>query len=133
MARRGGDRLAQELIAMEPRLAPFGERLAPLIDDMVKETPFLEELRKSLSFMTERPAVAREPWMSELAAVLSRLEPWDAQNIETALRAFMKEQGLKGRDFFHPLRLAITGRDSGSPLPLVLFALGREECARRME
>ena len=70
--------------------------------------------------------------MADLIPVLEGLSPWNAENIEKALRAFMKERGMKGRDFFHPLRLALTGLDRGSPLPLVLFALGREECAARL-
>ena len=131
MARRGGG-LADELAALEPRLALLRERLAPLAGDVAKEVPFMKEVIASLSFLTERPAAVREPWMADLIPVLEGLSPWNAENIEKALRAFMKERGMKGRDFFHPLRLALTGLDRGSPLPLVLFALGREECAARL-
>lgn len=132
MARRGGEALARELAVLEPRLAPFRERLAPLLEEMTKEHPFLMELRDSLAFLAERPAAKREPWMADLAGALSSLEPWKAEALEVLLRAFMKERGLKGREFFHPLRLLLTGQDSGAPLPLVLFTLGREECAARL-
>ncbi|MBQ9566060.1 MAG: glutamate--tRNA ligase [Synergistaceae bacterium] len=134
MGRRGGEWLAAQLAERDPRLVPFRERLAPLIEDMVRETPFLEDIRGSLDFLTERPVVVpdREEWIVALASVLENLEPWDAENIEKALRSFMKERGLKGREFFHPLRLTVTGRDRGASLPLILFTLGRGECAARL-
>ena len=134
MGRRGGEWLAAQLAERDPRLVPFRERLAPLIEDMVRETPFLEDIRGSLDFLTERPVVVpdREEWRVALASVLESLEPWDAENIEKVLRSFMKERGLKGREFFHPLRLTVTGRDRGASLPLILFTLGRGECAARL-
>jgi lysyl-tRNA synthetase class I len=45
----------------------------------------------------------------------------------------MKERGLRGREFFHPLRLALTGEDSGPPLTLLMRVLGREETKARLE
>jgi glutamyl/glutaminyl-tRNA synthetase len=57
--------------------------------------------------------------------------PWDEDELNRSLRAFMKERGLKGKEFFHPLRLALTGQESGAALPLVMSALGRDETLRR--
>ena len=130
--RRGGAALAAELIAGEPRFAPFEERLAPLVADVLEEAPFLRDLNEALSFLWDCPAEAREPWMPQLAAELAKLNPWTPEAAEGLLRSFMKERGLKGRAFFHPLRRLLTGRDSGAPLPLVVFTLGREECAARL-
>jgi lysyl-tRNA synthetase class I len=44
----------------------------------------------------------------------------------------MKDRGLKGKEFFHPLRLALTGQESGPALPLLMAALGRDETLRRI-
>ncbi|MCR5346408.1 MAG: glutamate--tRNA ligase [Fretibacterium sp.] len=133
MKRRGGKALARELVLMEPRFEPLEERLAPLVDDVLDEAPFLLELSRALSFLWKRPAPkSREPWMQLLSTELKGLTPWTPEVIEGLLRSFMKNQGLKGRDFFHPLRLLLTGLESGVPLPLVVFALGGEECAERL-
>lgn len=70
--------------------------------------------------------------MPALAAALGELDPWDAEALEALLRAFMKERGLKGKDFFHPLRLLLTGQERGSALPLILFVLGRAEAVSRL-
>ena len=43
-----------------------------------------------------------------------------------------RERGLEPRDIFMPLRIALTGRSAGPPLPYVLYILGREECLRRL-
>ena len=130
---RGGEALAAELIAGEPRFAPFEERLAPIVADLLEEAPFLRDLNEALSFLWSRPdSEPREPWMPQLAAELAKLASWTPEAAEGLLRSFMKERGLKGRAFFHPLRRLLTGRDSGAPLPLVVFTLGREECAARL-
>jgi len=40
--------------------------------------------------------------------------------------------GRKGRELFHPLRLALTGRDSGPELGLLLPLIGRERVLARL-
>ena len=137
MTRRGGERLAAELAASDPRLAPYGGRLAPLIEDLIGEAPSLPELQRTLVFLVQRPDegpdAPRESWMPDLGAALIRLVPWTTGTVEGALRSFMKGRDLKGREFFHPLRLRLTGKDQGAPLPLILFALGPEGAAARLQ
>jgi glutamyl-tRNA synthetase len=41
--------------------------------------------------------------------------------------------GQKGRALFHPLRLAITGRDSGPEMAGLIKAIGKERVVRRLE
>ena len=41
--------------------------------------------------------------------------------------------GQKGRALFHPLRLAITGRDSGPEMAGLVQAIGKERVVRRLE
>ena len=132
MERRGGAQLALDLAAATPTLRPFADRLAPLIEDMLEERPFLPDLRDALAFLTRPPEGERSPWMPALAAALAEAEDWSPEALKSALGAFMKDQGLKGREFFHPLRLFLTGADKGPALPLVLFAMGKEACCARL-
>ena len=132
MKRRGGERLAADLASLDGRFAVLGERVLPLIEDTLGEAPFLPNLREALLFLVESPDGGREPWMAPLGLELGVLEPWSPETLNDALRAFMKERGLKGRSFFLPLRLTLTGREHGAPLPLVLYALGREESSLRL-
>jgi glutamyl-tRNA synthetase len=41
--------------------------------------------------------------------------------------------GQKGRALFHPLRLAITGRDSGPEMAGLVEVIGKERVVRRLE
>ncbi|HKX92705.1 MAG TPA: glutamate--tRNA ligase [Sphingomicrobium sp.] len=54
-------------------------------------------------------------------------EPWRAltEQVKTAT-------GKKGRELFHPLRLALTGRDSGPEMAGLLPRIGRERAVRRL-
>jgi glutamyl-tRNA synthetase len=55
-------------------------------------------------------------------------EPW------RALTSELKEStGRKGRELFHPLRLALTGRDSGPEMAPLLSAMGKDRAVRRLE
>lgn len=132
MRRRGTGFVRREIVEQDPRFAPFAERLDVLIGDLLEEYPFTGEMARALMFLVERPSGEKEAWMPLLSSALEALETWEAEALEGLLRAFMKGQGLKGRTFFHPLRLLLTGRERGAALPLVLFALGREEAAARL-
>src|SRR5206468_11342211 len=55
-------------------------------------------------------------------------EPWKALTTE------VKEvTGKKGRELFHPLRLALTGRESGPEMAPLVAAMGKERTIRRLE
>ncbi|MBU0516007.1 MAG: glutamate--tRNA ligase [Proteobacteria bacterium] len=43
-----------------------------------------------------------------------------------------RRTGLKGRALFHPVRLALTGRDRGPELDVIVSVLGPTECRRRL-
>jgi len=55
-------------------------------------------------------------------------EPWRALTDE-----LKRTTGKKGRELFHPLRLALTGRESGPEMAVLLGAMGRERAIRRLE
>ena len=55
-------------------------------------------------------------------------EPWRALTDEVK-----QATGKKGRDLFHPLRLALTGRDSGPEMAGLVARMGKECAVRRLE
>jgi glutamyl-tRNA synthetase len=69
-----------------------------------------------------------------LAAVLPRLEAtdWRGPGLESAVRAFAEERGLKLGQVAQPLRAALTGKVSSPPLFEMLALLGREESTERL-
>jgi glutamyl-tRNA synthetase len=54
-------------------------------------------------------------------------EPWKA--LADALKA---STGLKGRALFHPLRLALTGRESGPEMAGLLTRMGQDRAVARL-
>jgi glutamyl-tRNA synthetase len=66
------------------------------------------------------------------AADLLPPEPWDSTTWSTLTGAVSKETGAKGRALFHPLRLALTGRDAGPELKALLPLIGRTRAEARL-
>ena len=69
-----------------------------------------------------------------LAAAAEELppEPWDETTWDVWTKAVKARTGAKGRGLFHPLRLALTGRDKGPELKPLLGMIGRSEVLRRL-
>jgi glutamyl-tRNA synthetase len=65
-------------------------------------------------------------------AALASLEPWDAAAIEAALRRVLDELGLKPRQGFQPIRVAVTGSKVSPGLFESIELLGRETTLRRL-
>ena len=66
------------------------------------------------------------------AAVLLPDEPWDAGTFAAWTARIRTATGRKGRALFHPLRLALTGRDAGPELAALLPLIGRARVAARL-
>ena len=65
---------------------------------------------------------------------LAALEAWTTESIEAALRERLVEQmGLKPRNAFGPVRVAVTGRRVAPPLLESLELLGRERSLARLD
>jgi glutamyl-tRNA synthetase len=66
------------------------------------------------------------------ADALAAVEPFEAGKIETTLRGLAEQLGLKPRDAFQPIRLAVTGSKVSPGLFESLELLGREESLARL-
>lgn len=59
-------------------------------------------------------------------------EPWDETTWGTWTNAVKTATGAKGRALFHPLRLALTGRETGPELKSLLPLIGRARAVERL-
>ena len=91
-------------------------RAAPLVQEKIAT---LGEFPRFAGFLFAR--VEPDPEMlgdgavlPAAAAALAEVEPFEAKGIESALRGLAERLGLKPREAFQPIRLALTG-SSGSP------------------
>ena len=60
-------------------------------------------------------------------------EPWSMETWSAWTKAVGAATGKKGKPLFHPLRLALTGREQGPELKLLLPLIGRERAVKRLE
>jgi glutamyl-tRNA synthetase len=131
------DRLAQWLPGASADLVA---KAAPLVQERVQT---LAEAADMLRFLVqddvEQDAIKQlgEAGKGVLAAAIPALETlphWDAASIESALRvALVDDLGLKPRNAFGPIRVAVTGRTVSPPLFESLELLGRDRTLARLQ
>jgi glutamyl-tRNA synthetase len=73
------------------------------------------------------------PMLAAAREALASLEPFDAETIEAALRAKADELGLKPRQAFQPIRVAVTGSRISPGLFESIELLGREKTLSRLQ
>ena len=66
-------------------------------------------------------------------AAIEKVEPWDVESVESALRALPDALGIGAGKAFQPLRVAVTGSSVSPPLFESIAALGRETTLRRLD
>ncbi len=76
--------------------------------------------------------VIEDAELATAAAGLLPDEPWDATTWSNWTKAVREKTGRKGRELFHPLRLALTGRDSGPELAVLLPLIGKLKASARL-
>jgi glutamyl-tRNA synthetase len=72
------------------------------------------------------------PMLAAAESTLASLEPFDAATIEAALRGAADELGLKPRQAFQPIRVAVTGSRISPGLFESIELLGRETTLSRL-
>ncbi len=70
--------------------------------------------------------------MRALTAQLEALEIFDAASVKAAIKAVQKETGIKGKNLFMPIRVAVSGQTHGPELPNTIELLGREKVLARI-
>jgi glutamyl-tRNA synthetase len=67
------------------------------------------------------------------AAVVAEKIDWKAEPWKSLTNDLKESSGKKGRELFHPLRLALTGRDSGPEMAGLVARMGKDRALRRLE
>lgn len=130
----------EELVKL---LRKFDEKITVLeIKKLMDIMPLAKERMRTLSdfwslsgFFFEKPTEFEKPINKSLADIsmnaLSACE-WNHTAMEQAVRAASEKAGLKARDVFMELRLAVTGKSIGPPLLESLEILGKVETLNRL-
>ncbi len=71
--------------------------------------------------------------LNEIKEELSKIEPFNVENIENAIRSFAEKKGIKPAKIIHPLRMALTGKTIGPGLFELMEVLGKEKVIIRIQ
>jgi glutamyl/glutaminyl-tRNA synthetase len=117
----------------------LGPEMLLLIEELRPLCATTEELKLAIASALATPehdeGQLEEPkWMPALAERLANLPNtnWTFENVKSCIKAFQTELAIKGRDFYHTLRLKITGREDGAPLALIISCLGKNIAIERI-
>lgn len=78
------------------------------------------------------PVIEDNNFIAEAAAALPP-EPWDEGTWSVFTKAVAAASGRRGKDLFHPLRLALTGTGHGPELKKLLPLIGRTRALARLK
>jgi len=131
-------RLEDRGIELAARPAPWLEALGEMCRENAHDLAEAEEVAR---LVVDRPSLINfvlpgSSVASLLTGVLESLQAPDTESpqaVESALKRLSNKLKIKGKAFFHPLRLALTGKDSGPELPTLIYLLGQEETRQRLQ
>jgi glutamyl-tRNA synthetase len=120
-------------------------------DDLLAAAEVAQEKLQTLSefwplagFLVERQPFDESAWdkvmrdgapdrLRRAREVLAELGPFDAAAVEGALRGVVEELGVKPKEVFQPVRVAISGTTVSPGIFESVSALGREETLARID
>ena len=82
----------------------------------------------------EPPELSHEERLlvKDAAAIAEKLD-WPAEPWRTLTDELKQSSGKKGRELFHPLRLALTSRESGPEMAGLVARMGKDRAIKRLE
>ena len=111
-------------------------RAAPLVQEKIATLGAFPDFAGFLFHRVEPDPAELDgagPMLAEARAQLVGVEPFTAERIEAELRALAERLGLKPRQAFQPIRVAVTGSKVSPGLFESIELLGREEAVARLD
>lgn len=70
--------------------------------------------------------------LAAFKAQLEAMEEVTSDNVRAAIKAVQKETGVKGKNLFMPIRVAVSGQMHGPELPDTVALLGKEKALNHL-
>ncbi|TWT16165.1 glutamate--tRNA ligase [Streptococcus sp. sy010] len=123
------DKAADMVALYQPQLNSVDE-IVGLTDLFFTDFPSLSEEAKEVMAAETVPTV-----LTSFKEKLSQLssEEFLADNIAPQIKAVQKETGIKGKNLFMPIRIAVSGEMHGPDLPNTIYLLGQEKSIQHLE
>ena len=105
----------------QPQMS-YAAEIVKVSELFFNEHPVLNDAAKEVLAGETVPAV-----LTAFKAQLEEMEVVDAPTVKAAIKAVQKETGVKGKNLFMPIRVAVSGQMHGPELPDTVELLGREK------
>ncbi len=127
---------------LEDRLATSG--LGPAAAVAQEKMQTLADFWPLAGFALERPPIEEKAWskvmrdgaperLERARAALAGVERFDADGVEGALRGVVDELGVKPKEVFQPVRVALTGSTVSPGIFASVALVGRDEALARID
>ncbi|MCW0997052.1 glutamate--tRNA ligase [Streptococcus anginosus] len=121
---------AEKLVELyKPQMKSVDE-IVPLTDLFFEDFPELTAEEKEFMAGETVPTVLKA-FKEKLEAMSD--EDFKSENIFPQIKAVQKEAGIKGKNLFMPIRIAVSGEMHGPELPDTIYLLGREKSIEHIE
>lgn len=120
---------ARDLVALYQEQMSYAGEIVPLSELFFREHLDFSDEAKEVLNGEQVPTV-----MTELIKQFESLEPFaEPAEIKKSIKAVQKETGVKGKQLFMPIRVAVTGQTHGPELPNTIALLGRDKVLSRLK
>ena len=118
----------KKIVALYQPQMSYAAQIVELSELFFTEHPILDDAAKEV--------LAGETVPQVLAAFKAKLEAMDtveAPSVKAAIKEVQKETGVKGKNLFMPIRVAVSGQTHGPELPETVELLGKEKALAHLE
>ncbi|NYS48826.1 glutamate--tRNA ligase [Streptococcus danieliae] len=128
-AGRWTDKAADMVALYQPQLTA-AEDIVPLTDLFFADFPSLSEEAAAV-LAGETVPVVLSAFRQKLADLSE--EAFQVENISPLIKEVQKETGVKGKNLFMPIRVAVSGEMHGPDLSNTIFLLGKEKALAHLD
>ena len=118
------------MIALYQPQLTAAEDIVPLTDLFFADFPSLSEEAAAV-LAGETVPVVLSAFRKKLADLSE--EAFQVENISPLIKEVQKETGVKGKNLFMPIRVAVSGEMHGPDLPNTIFLLGKEKALAHLD
>lgn len=121
---------AEKLVELYKPQLKSADEIVPLTDLFFADFPELTEAEKEVMAAETVPTVLSA--FKEKLVSLSD-EEFTRDTIFPQIKAVQKETGIKGKNLFMPIRIAVSGEMHGPELPDTIYLLGKEKSVQHID
>ncbi|MGB7366732.1 glutamate--tRNA ligase [Carnobacterium jeotgali] len=118
----------QKVVSLYHEQMSYGAEIVELSSLFFSEEPVIDSVAKEVLEGETVPEV-----LTAFAKQLEEIKPFDADEIKKAIKTVQKETGIKGKNLFMPIRVAVTGQSHGPEIGPTIELLGREKAQAHLQ